>query len=798
MRFDEFALRVPGEGDEGLLHIRFHDRLTVLAGLGAVEREAIVAAVVGALCGEADGATLRYTDSTGRPVELTSTGGIAVARHLDDGSPAPEPVGWLAPDPLTLRDIVVITADDLGPSTAARPRDDDPPVLVEARAHLAALTERLQRALADRAALERLEAELAEVDEQLARAEEAAARRAYARVLARLERVRAEASVLAGGAHGAEADRLLLAARDELAELTARWREAAAAAEAARAEAAGDEPLTADDVARLAAVPEAPPAELGELVAEWVRAARHAEALEDRLRHVAGATLPKPGDPRVLALATADQDELWAARDAVVEARARLAAEQVALGGIGADGADAERSAAIARLERAHGRVVAAGEVVRRNRVPVGAATGVLAVAGVPAAGAALPLALGLWAAAAGVAGLGLVRPLVDRRRAARAEQACLEAIGVPSYLSFHLRRVDATLDPSALDRLTAARVEVGAAERAWVAVAGDVDVETATELEPAVRAHAEALAAQAGAVREVAELRRSLEELALPDLDRARARLAAAVAPYGIGADDLAGLEPALVVDFVAGQVALGAAARRRRAADAAAAEEAAAASALEVVLARHGFVHGDLAARVEVAEAAVRRAADREAARAAARPRAVVEAELAELAAEARRLRRPEWGDVRPEEAEEPDMSALIARRDQLAAAVAAEAHRAREVERLQDEHAAAERRVRSLDRRLRGSRADDAAIEELHRYLLAALTRAHRAGPGGEPVPVVLDDPFTRVPAERKWELMDMLRRLTEKTQVVYVTDDPFIGAWARRRADHGAIRLLEPVE
>jgi hypothetical protein len=60
------------------------------------------------------------------------------------------------------------------------------------------------------------------------------------------------------------------------------------------------------------------------------------------------------------------------------------------------------------------------------------------------------------------------------------------------------------------------------------------------------------------------------------------------------------------------------------------------------------------------------------------------------------------------------------------------------------------------------------------------------------------VLLDDPFVKVPAECKWELMDMLHRLTEKVQVMYLTDDPFVGAWARRRSDEGLITLLEPVE
>jgi hypothetical protein len=39
--------------------------------------------------------------------------------------------------------------------------------------------------------------------------------------------------------------------------------------------------------------------------------------------------------------------------------------------------------------------------------------------------------------------------------------------------------------------------------------------------------------------------------------------------------------------------------------------------------------------------------------------------------------------------------------------------------------------------------------------------------------------------------------MLRRLGEKTQLIYLTDDPFVTAWARRRAAAGLITLLEPV-
>ena len=83
-------------------------------------------------------------------------------------------------------------------------------------------------------------------------------------------------------------------------------------------------------------------------------------------------------------------------------------------------------------------------------------------------------------------------------------------------------------------------------------------------------------------------------------------------------------------------------------------------------------------------------------------------------------------------------------------------------------------------------------------MQQYLLAHLTKAGHAGPSDDSVPVLLDEPFLRIGAERKWELLDMLRRLGETTQLIYLTDDPFVGAWARRRASAGLIPLLEPVE
>jgi uncharacterized protein YhaN len=197
---------------------------------------------------------------------------------------------------------------------------------------------------------------------------------------------------------------------------------------------------------------------------------------------------------------------------------------------------------------------------------------------------------------------------------------------------------------------------------------------------------------------------------------------------------------------------------------------------------------------------EWAVERAGEREQARVAARPRAAIEESLEHLQNEARRLRRPEWASVQASEASGPDLDELLDRRDELKKAAAADHDAVVDLERLSDRHSAMERRVASLEAQLDPGcgEASIGQLADVQQYLLSHLTKAAHAGPYDESVPVLLDEPFLRVPAERKWELLDMLRRLGEKTQLIYLTDDPFVGAWARRRASAGLITLLEPID
>jgi hypothetical protein len=221
--------------------------------------------------------------------------------------------------------------------------------------------------------------------------------------------------------------------------------------------------------------------------------------------------------------------------------------------------------------------------------------------------------------------------------------------------------------------------------------------------------------------------------------------------------------------------------------------------ANGLDDLLHQLGFREGTLEARVGALEWAVDRAIERETARSRARSRDEIEADVVRLQNESRRLRRPEWASVQASDADGPDVAALTSRKAELERLIESSTEPI-DLERLADRHAAMERRVSSLE--AQHDSAHEATtigqLADVQQYLLAHLTKAGHAGPYDESVPVVLDDPFVRIAAERKWELLDMLRRLGEKTQLVYLTDDPFVGAWARRRASAGLITLLEPVD
>ncbi|HUW03282.1 MAG TPA: hypothetical protein VMW08_13080 [Acidimicrobiales bacterium] len=117
--------------------------------------------------------------------------------------------------------------------------------------------------------------------------------------------------------------------------------------------------------------------------------------------------------------------------------------------------------------------------------------------------------------------------------------------------------------------------------------------------------------------------------------------------------------------------------------------------------------------------------------------------------------------------------------------------------EVRRLAERVTAMARRVNELRASLVSGRRsrDDEALASAAAVLQAKFTAAGSLGIHNERLPVVFDDAFIDAAASRKWDLLDLLRRLATHNQVLYLSGDPFVAAWARSAAEHDRIRLVE---
>ena len=801
MRLEDLVLRIPG--DE--FQVRFHEHLTVLCGIGMLERQALADSIVGALSGQAENTVLTFKDRTGRPVEIVSTGGIAACRYLDDDAPALPLVGTVAPTADALRSLVLVQAGDLG-LTPSRARSDDNPELAEARATLQALTKEIEDATTGRNKNDRLRDELAAIAAQIRAAEDGTARREYAGVLAELERVRAEAAALQSGNSGAETDKHLLDSAEEARQLAARW-QAAAALVTRLVVHSPAERLDPVKVAEVRWFPDDSPSNLHALLDELQNARRERDRLDARLRDLATSKLPEPSDPRVVDLATVNQLELWSTAARVIECGRALSSEQVALGGLSsaspdAQGVDSVTRDVISRIEDTHRVVDDLEALTDRRRVPAVAGAGVVAVASIVFAPATPVIALGLLTAATIGAYMGIGRPMRMLAGARKQEVRALADADTPTYLAFHIRRIEASMTGDAHNRLEAAADEHRAALARWRELAGHVSVDGAQQIESEVRAYATALAQLGNTAGELDSLRRELGDRAEPAVSRARAALVEACAAYGLDDVTVETAEASHLEHLLLVQVELGRVARDQELLEEAESDEEKLANRLDDLLHQLGFRDGTLDARAGALDWAVERASERQDARTRARPRPEIEDDLSRLQNEARRLRRPEWATVQPSDANGPDIDELVTRQVELRSELEAESDHevVVDVERLVDRHSAMERRVASLEAQLDNDRPGTtiAQVADVQQYLLAHLTRAGHCGPQDESVPVVLDEPFLRIAADRKWELLDMLRRLGETTQLIYLTDDPYVGAWARRRASAGLITLLEPID
>ncbi|MEO7428601.1 MAG: hypothetical protein ABIY48_04370, partial [Acidimicrobiales bacterium] len=637
MRFDELIM----QDTEDELRVRFHPELTVLSGLGAVERRSLGDSIVGSVVGGRDATTLRYLNADGRSITVVAHDGRVTASH-EDGSSAPAPLGPMGTDPVAVRSLMLLSADDLGVLTRAA-RDGEPPELREARAALDALSAELNAALGQQEAVASLQEELLLLEEELRVARDGVARREYAQVLAQMERVRAELAAIQAGTASIESDRHLLSSAERAHSLADRWTTTAERVHTLTAHIDGSARVEQPDRDRLADIPTEPPAELEELVAALLCSIDGRDALDQRLQALSVSKLPAPTDPLVAELGLLEQSALWDAAERLNGAASTLQHLQVSLGGLDVEqvGRTAEL---IHTIEDAHAEVEAADRAADTARLPGIGGVGLgLAAGAIGLAAAPLLLPVGLVGAAV-AAGAGIVRPGARRAKAARAERAALEQADATSYLGFHIRRVEASVDPKLRQLIDTTLVEHRASLAGWLDVVGDaIEVDRALALRAEIESYNEALGNLGDTADEIEALRRELHEQAEPNLLRAHDEVRRATAPYLLAdadLEDLAGLE-----SLVRQQCGRGTAARAQTELDDADVDLEKASRSLDDLLLELGFEAGPLDARVGALEWAVTRAAQREDARRSARPSGEIDAELVELERTAASLRRPEW---------------------------------------------------------------------------------------------------------------------------------------------------------
>lgn len=108
-------------------------------------------------------------------------------------------------------------------------------------------------------------------------------------------------------------------------------------------------------------------------------------------------------------------------------------------------------------------------------------------------------------------------------------------------------------------------------------------------------------------------------------------------------------------------------------------------------------------------------------------------------------------------------------------------------------------ASRRARDVDALSTGPLPIDTENDEvaaLAHALLQKLEEVRGIGPGGENLPLVLDDSLRGLPMELKAPLLEMLVRSSEKQQIVFLTEDADVADWARVEAITGDLSILEP--
>jgi hypothetical protein len=785
MRLQQLALRVSGDGQK----LRFHERLTVISGISVEDRQGVVEVVLGTLAGEATvSSELAYVGSTGQRITVDQTAEGTFHTFHDDGTPATPPSVQLGLSVHELFRLMYVDGRQLG---ILQQGPSEPKELLEARAALAALTDQLEAAEVARDAAESFRLELLTIDEEIRQIDLGRPRRRYARMLLELDRLKLERDALSSTSAEAEADRAMASHLALLRPIAARWRQAARRLSDA-SQAFGEDRVRLDphSLAGALTLPDQVPLHLDSLVDDLAAAEAQRATLSAKLAGLMASHLESPSHPDVARLARADQRHLWQVAQRAIATGAKLEAESIALGGLVTEH-ETEKPAIVQEVESAHAAVEQAEEVIEKRRMGVVAAGGAAALGAfaLPLAPFMAPLAL---AGSAAAAYWSVFAPRQQLAEAQGWETDALIRAGVPSYLSFHLRRMEALKDPSLRLPLERASQLHRKAMAEWRLLAGDMSPVEAVELEAEVRRYAASVEALEGLGDDVTETRQRLTDEVEPLVESAREALMDVCRPFGIE-------HPTLAADLVRQLAEVARVARLQEALETAEREEAETRALLEDVLVRLGYREGELSARVSAFEERAMLADQRVRDRTMARSIRDVNREIERLEALSRTEHRPEFGmNFTTVDGNEPDPEALQARRDMTATAYHMANRLVPDVLHIADRKSALERRVAFLEEEHGEVGVPSTAkMAELERYLKQRLDALRSCGVEGEALPLVLDECFLHLRADAKWAMLDLVDRLSGGAQVIYLTDDPDVSTWARRRSATGAIAFLDPL-
>lgn len=150
----------------------------------------------------------------------------------------------------------------------------------------------------------------------------------------------------------------------------------------------------------------------------------------------------------------------------------------------------------------------------------------------------------------------------------------------------------------------------------------------------------------------------------------------------------------------------------------------------------------------------------------------------------------------DALAREAESTDFAAAIAAAEHDAEVAEAAVHERRAAhQRIQAQHDEVADELAALRTAVLDRRQDELPIEEIEWYLLARLAGQRHVSFAGS-VPLVLDNALAAVDDAGLVHLLDRLERMAGAVQVIHVTDDPRVVAWAERAGDQ-RVAVVTPV-